>query len=285
MAIANTARIITLVVLTHVLHQPDLAEMIHVPLGLMGFIIASLTTWILLRWVPRHRSVTSFKNDDDTEAKHYPKKQDWEKQNPEKQSRPSSLQATLILITSILALTLIPHPPRTAPSIVDLSELQWSTLIQTQPIALNPYEQKFFANYPGVTTQKQRFQFQGLTGSVVLVTSPTWQAHHAPELCLTAFGYHIDHMIGKALTPALTGRWLTLDNGQKTSTYWFQSATRTTDDFFVRFWGEVFRQDSTWTLVSIVFDQPYRSDEPPVQSFLTLVHDALAQIQPVGEPS
>jgi hypothetical protein len=92
-------------------------------------------------------------------------------------------------------------------------------------------------------------------------------------------------MVGKALTPEVIGRWLTLDDGKKTSTYWFQSATRTTDDFFVRFWGEVFRKDSTWTLVSIVFDQSHSSNEPAIQSFLTLIHDALAQIQPVGGQS
>ncbi|MBW4516046.1 MAG: exosortase O [Timaviella obliquedivisa GSE-PSE-MK23-08B] len=273
LAIANTARIITLVVLTHVLHQPALAEMLHVPLGLMGFVIASLTTWGLLRWVPRQRSITDSKNVD-AEEKQYQQK-----------SHYSSLQAMLILMTSLLALTLIPHPQQTPSSTVDLSKLEWSTSIQTQPIALNPYEQKFFANYPGVTTQKQQFKFQNLTGSVVLVASPTWQAHHAPELCLTAVGYHIDQMIGKALTPAISARWLTLNGGQKTSTYWFQSATRTTDDFFVRFWGEVFRKDSTWTLVSLVFDQSHSADEPSVQAFLTLIHHALAQIQPVGEQS
>jgi exosortase O len=274
LAIANTARIITLVVLTHVLHQPDLAEMMHVPLGLMGFVVASLITWGLLRWVPRQRSVVYSKGV-------HPE----DNHTAEKQSRCSPLKATFIIIASILALTLIPHSQAITTSPLDLSKLQWSDSIQAQPVELNPYEQKFFANYPGVTTQKQRFQFQDLTGSVVLVASPTWQAHHAPELCLTAFGYHIDQMVGKALTPAVAGRWLTLDGGQKTSTYWFQSATRTTDDFFVRFWGEVFRKDSTWTLVSIIFDQSHSSDEPAVQSFLTLIHDALAKIQPVGGQS
>jgi exosortase O len=274
LAIANTARIVTLVVLTHVLHQPDLAEMMHVPLGLMGFVVASLMTWGLLRWIPRQRGV-DYSKDVHTE----------EKQSERKQTRRSLLKTTSVIIASILALTLIPYSQGTTTSTVDLSKLQWPTLIQTQAIALNPYEQKFFADYPGVTTQKQRFQFQGLTGSVVLVASPTWQAHHAPELCLTAFGHHIDEMVGEALTPEVTGRWLTLDDGKKTSTYWFQSATRTTDDFFVRFWGEVFRKDSTWTLVSIVFDQPHSSNEPAIQSFLTLIHDALAQIQPVGGQS
>lgn len=267
LAIANTARIITLVILTHVLHQPNLAEIMHVPLGLMGFVVASLMTWGLLRWIPRQRNIVH------SQPVH----------SEIKQSRFSTLKASLVIIASILALTLIPDPQEITTSTLDLSKLQWSTSIQAQPVGLNSYEQKFFASYPSVTTQKQRFQFQGLTGSLVLVASPTWQAHHAPELCLTAFGYHIDQMVGKALTPAVTGRWLTLDGGQKTSVYWFQSATETTDDFFVRFWGEVFRKDSAWTLVSVVFDQSHSTDEPAVLSFLTLIHDALAQIQPMGE--
>jgi exosortase O len=264
LAIANTARIVTLVILTHVLHQPDLAEILHVPLGLMGFIVASLLTWGLLRWIPRSRSVAIE-----------------EKLQPQR----FTLKAPAIIIASILALTLIPHAPITTTPTLDLSQLQWSSAMQTHPIALNPYEQKFFADYPGVTTQKQTFEYQGLTGSIVLVASPTWQAHHAPELCLTAFGYHIDRMVGEALTPAVTGRWLTLDGGKKTASYWFQSATRTTDDFFVRFWGEVFRKDPTWTMVSIVFDQSHSTAEPAVQSFLNSVHDSLATIQPVGGQS
>lgn len=262
LAIANTARIITLVILTHVLRQPTLAEMLHVPLGLMGFIVASLITWGLLRWIPRSRSVAIV-------------------EPPQR----FTFKAPIVIIASILSLMLIPHAQITTTPTLDLSQLQWSSAMQASPVALNPYEQKFFADYPGVTTQKQTFEFQGLSGSIVLVASPTWQAHHAPELCLTAFGYHIDRMDGEALTPTVTGRWLTLDGGTKTASYWFQSATRTTDDFFVRFWGEVFRQDPTWTMVSIVFDQSHSATEPAVQSFLNLVHDSLAAIQPEGGQS
>jgi exosortase O len=263
LAIANTARIITLVILTHVLHQSALAEVLHVPLGLMGFIVASLITWGLLRWVPRSRSVAMVE---------------------QPQHQRFTFKAPIIITASILSLMLIPQPQITTTTL-DLSQLQWSDSIKTQAIALNRYEQKFFANYPGVTTQKQTFEFQGLTGSIVLVASPTWQAHHAPELCLAAFGYHIDRMDGEALTPTVTGRWLTLDGGTKTASYWFQSATRTTDDFFVRFWGEVFRKDPTWTMVSIVFDQSHSTTEPAVQSFLNVVHDAIATLQPVGGQS
>lgn len=258
LAIANTSRVIVLVVLTYSLKQPVLGEMMHVPLGLMGFLMASAAAWGLLRWVPRQLELV-----------------DLEKRS----SPPSTFKAPFMITACVLALTLIPQPQIVATSPWDVSTLQWSSQIQAQPVSLNPYEQKFFAHYPGVTTQKQRFQFQGITGSLVLVASPTWQAHHAPELCLTASGHHIESMTGQALTPKITGRWLELDGGQKTAAYWFQSATRTTDDFFVRFRGEIFRTDPSWTLVSIVFDRPHSPDEIPIQTFLNLVRDTLDPIK------
>ncbi|MGB8698790.1 MAG: exosortase O, partial [Thermosynechococcaceae cyanobacterium] len=220
LAIANTSRVIVLVVLTYILKQPLLAEMMHVPLGLMGFLMASAAAWGLLRWVPRQRNLSDLE--------------------PRSSPRPT-FKASLMITACILALTLIPQAQIAATSPWDVSTLQWSSQIQARPISLNAYEQKFFAHYPGVTTQKQRFQFQGITGSLILVASPTWQAHHAPELCLTASGHRIESMTGQALTPNITGRCLELDGGQKTAAYWFQSATRTTDDFFVRFRGEIFR--------------------------------------------
>jgi exosortase O len=260
LAIANTARVIVLVVLTYVLKQPLLAEMMHVPLGLMGFLMASAAAWGLLRWVPRQQNLETLAL---------------------RSSPRTSFKAPLIITACILALTLIPQPQIVTTTPWDVSGLKWAPQMQAQWVPLNPYEQKFFANYLGVTTQKQRFQFQGITGSLVLVASPTWQAHHAPELCLTASGYRIESMLGQALTPNVRGRWLELNGGQKTAAYWFQSATRTTDDFFVRFWGEIFRTDPSWTLVSIVFDQSHSPDEIPIQTFLNLVHDTLDPIQQV----
>jgi exosortase O len=257
LAIANTSRVIVLVGLTYSLKQPVLAEMMHVPLGLMGFLMASAAAWGLLRWVPRQRNLENLE--------------------PRSSSR-LIIPAPFLITACILALTLIPQPQIVATPAWDVSTLQWPPQLQAQSVPLNPYEQKFFAHYPGVTTQKQRFQFQGITGSLILVASPTWQAHHAPELCLTASGHHIESMVGGALTPKVTGRWLELDGGKQTAAYWFQSATRTTDNFFVRFRGEIFRTDPSWTLVSVVFDQSHSPDETPIKSFLNLVHNTLNPI-------
>ena len=272
LAIANTGRVLILTILTHVLHQSAWAEILHVPLGLIGFIMASLLTWGLLRLVPKS-GIHSSKGDRLEIAPTIGL--DW--------------RSRLGLSGLLLALAIVPIPqPDRAISVVDLSRLQWAEPMQTQALSLNPQEQQFFANYPGVTTRKQQFQYGELTGTSVLVASPTWQAHHAPELCLASIGYKIAPEVQRLVTPEVTARWLSLDDGKRSAVYWFQSATRTTDDFNSRFWDDVFRRESRWTMVSVVFDAPgeraFRQrvdspDSPTVQAFIKQTHDEIEKLR------
>ncbi len=263
LAIANTGRVLILTILTHVLHQSAWAEILHVPLGLIGFIMASLLTWGLLRLVPKAGMQSS--------------QGDRRGMAPKIELHWRSLLgvAGLLLVLAIVPVA----QPDPAIAAVDLSRLEWAAPMQTQPLDLNRQEQKFFANYPGVTTRKQQFQYGELTGTSVLVASPTWQAHHSPEVCLASIGYKIAPEIQRVLTPAVTARWLSLDNGKKSAVYWFQSATRTTDDFNSRFWDDVFRRESRWTMVSVVFDRANSPDSPTVQALIEQTHDAIEQIQ------
>jgi exosortase O len=266
LAIANTGRVLILTILFHVLHQSAWAEILHVPLGISGFVMASLLTWGLLRWVPK---VKILSNPNQLEIA--PIGLNW--------------RSLLGLAGLLLALAIVPVPePDRAIAAVDLSRLQWSAPMQTQPLTLNLQEQKFFANYPGVTTRKQQFQYGELTGTSVLVASPTWQAHHSPEVCLAAIGYKIAPVVQRIVTPAVTARWLSLDNGTRSAVYWFQSATRTTDDFSSRFWDDVFRRESRWTMVSVVFDRADAPEAPTVQAFIKQTHDEIDRIQS-AEPS
>jgi exosortase O len=257
LAIANTARVLILTILTHVLNQSAWAEILHVPLGLIGFVMASLLTWGLLRWVPK---ASQSKIEHQTEQK----------------LSILNWRSLSGLAGLILALAIIPVPQTDrAIATVDLSRLQWAEPMQTQPLDLNPSEQKFFANYPGVTTRKQQFQYGDLTGTSVLVASPTWQAHHSPEVCLASIGYKIAPEIQQLVTPDVTARWLSLDDGKKSAVYWFQSAKSTTDNFSSRFWDEVFRRESRWTMVSVVFDGADSPQSPAVQDFIKQTHDAI----------
>jgi hypothetical protein len=82
-------------------------------------------------------------------------------------------------------------------------------------------------------------------------------------------------VVQRVITPEVTARWLSLDGGKRSAIYWFQSATRTTDDFMSRFLGDVFRQESRWTMVSIVFDRAASAESPTVQGFIKQTHDAI----------
>ncbi|WP_309734104.1 exosortase O [Chamaesiphon sp. OTE_75_metabat_556] len=258
LAIANTGRVLILTILIHVLHQPAWAEILHVPMGLIGFVTASLLTWLLLRFVPNRaaQSATSERID--------------------RVATVLNWRSLVALSGLLLVLAIVPMPqPERAISAIDLSNLQWVAPMQTQTLDLNPQERKFFASYPGVTTRKQQFQYGDLTGTSVVVASPTWQAHHAPEICLAASGYKIAPVVQRVITPEVTARWLSLDDGNRSAIYWFQSATRTTDDFMSRFWDDVFRRESRWTMVSVVFDRADAPDTPTVQAFIKQTHDAI----------
>jgi exosortase O len=151
LAIVNTVRVLILTILIHVLHQPAWAEILHVPMGLMGFVMASLLTWGLLRFVPNRaaQSATSERSDRVATVLNW---------------RSLGALAGLLLV---LAIVPMPQPER-AIAAPDLSRLEWSAPMQTQALDLNPQERKFFASYPGVTTRKQQFQYGDLTGTSVV---------------------------------------------------------------------------------------------------------------------
>lgn len=267
LAIANVARVLAIVMVAHVWQQPTLAEILHVPLGVLSFVISCGIGWAMLRWVPRGSARQRNREPSGTAA---------ELSAMSFQGR-GFRYAPFLLAIGILALTLIPQPSAVSRSLPDLAHLRWSKLTHVQPIALNSTEQEFFADHPGVVAQKQRFQFEGLTGSILFVASPTLQAHHAPELCLIGSGYRLEQIVPQQAATGLFTRWLLLNQGTQTAVYWFQSPRQTTGDFLVRFWQEASRQDASWTLVSILFDRAYPSDDPDVQAFLLEVQRSLAQ--------
>jgi exosortase O len=269
LAIANVARVLTLVLIAKVWNQPILAEILHVPLGLIAFIVACSLSWVILRWVLRQGGGASLNS--------FPGSA-WERNYRGSASPISARLSNLksfLLAACILGLTLIPNPPAISNSLPNLANLQWSSAIQTQPIELTLVEKDFFATHPSVVTQKQHFEFPGLTGSILFVSGPTLQAHHAPEMCLVGSGFRLDQIVQQQFAPRLFGRWLSLDDQTHSAVYWFQSPHQTTGDLLVRFWQQASRQESSWTLVSILFDKFHSPNDPVVQAFVTEVYQTL----------
>ncbi|MGL5083400.1 MAG: exosortase O [Microcoleaceae cyanobacterium] len=274
--LANITRVLTLVIVAEVLQQPEIAEILHVPLGIIGFITACVMSYGLLRWVPLIPPGLSKKAGTKPKAFRVPLFVD----APGGSQQNSSALALQfwVLAVCLFGLAFLPPAPVVASDLPALNALEWPAPMQAEAIPLSPSEQTFFTQYPGVVPEKQRFQFKTLSGSVLFVASSTWRSHHAPELCLVGSGYELNHMESQPLTPEVMGRWLTLNDGTRSAAYWFQSAHSTTDAFTQRIWSEVTRQESAWTLVSVLFDQPHQPNEPEVQQFLATVHEQLADL-------
>jgi exosortase O len=262
--LANIARVLTLVILAHTFQQSAIAQILHVPLGLFGFIFACLLTWRLLKTVPKKQTISSEKA---------------RKASPVPQSHlvSKSLLSQAVLVICILGLTVLPVPSSVQARTLTLADLQLLSTMEISEVPFTEIERNFFMQRSGVEARKVRFKTQELSGSAVLVASPTWQAHHAPEGCLMASGHRIDRMERRQLSFATQGRWLSLNDGKQAAVYWFQSSKRTTAEYLDRLWGEITRQEPIWVMTSILFDSAPRPDDTTVQKTIANLNQAIAR--------
>jgi exosortase O len=255
---ANIGRVLLLVLLANVFDRPELAQIVHVPLGILGFSSACFLTWVLLQTVPINpinkvaATQTKFGGGD------LKKKE-------------------LILCTLLIGLSFIPKPPTILAEPLALNRVSLLAQMELKTIPLTKVEQSFFTEYPHTIAQKQRFKSDNLSGSILLVSTTSWQAHHAPELCFVGNGFAVERMDKQQLSPEVIGRWLSLENGKMNAAYWFQSDRQTTDEFISRFWSDVTRQQKSWTLVSVLFDKPEKVDSSEVREFVSNIHQSIAE--------
>ncbi|NEO72592.1 exosortase O [Moorena sp. SIO3H5] len=319
LAIANTIRVLLLVMIIEVWQQQQIAEVLHVPLGLMGFILACASSWMLLQTVPQNSgglmlATTVFR---DLSLLGKDKKQrSLEKGNPlrkgnlgycsnsglalkddqwrlNKQNR--HLQATALVKTGVsyefqqksksitwllivvIALGLVGQIQPIQEKVNAIASIQLPQQLVSEPLPLTEAEQRFFDNPALPIAQKQRFVYGNLSGSMLLVASSAWQAHHPPELCLVGNGFKVDSIKPTLLNQSVKARWLSLEDGKRSATYWFQSPQGTTDDFLSRIWDYIAHRNKTWVLVSVLFDNEHNPDSAEIDNFASAIHDAIHQ--------
>ena len=256
---ANALRVAVLVIVAQVFQQPSYAEILHVPLGLVGLICASFLTWLMLQKVPKFKQEQriEFSSNQDSEIfKNQP-------------------LAKLGIIATVAVLALISQLYHVESEQVAIAPLQLPQQIASESIPLNAGEQRFFGNYPGTLTEKRRFVSGKLRGSMLTVASTSWQTYHAPELCFVASGIPVNYIERKRLTPSVIARWLSLKDNKLSATYWLQSQQQTTDNFLSRIGSDITHKNHTWVLVSILFDSSLNPESPEIQDFVTAVHNTV----------
>ncbi|MEO0836982.1 MAG: exosortase O [Cyanobacteria bacterium J06642_3] len=260
LVVVNILRVFTLVVLIEVVQQRQIAEVLHVPLGILGFVLASAITWRLLQTVPRYQDLQADLHKAIAPEKWSPISQDFK-----------------WLIIAVMAIGLVGQINPNQSETTDVQNLHLPKSIVTETLPLTQTETNFFDNPANPLVQKLRFQTEDLTGSMLMVASDTWQAHHPPELCFLGNGFKVDSMNSQILNDQINARWLNLQNGSLSATYWFQSAHSTTDDFVERIWDHLTQHQKTWVMVSVLFDSPEQPDDLEIKNFTQTIYQAIDQ--------
>ncbi len=256
---ANALRVAVLVLVAQVFQQPIYAEILHVPLGIVGLVGACFLSWLMLQKIPKisEPKQINFDSQSDTEIL---------KNQP---------VLKLGLIAAVVVLGAISQLYHVDSEKVAIAPLKFPEQIVSEAIPLNPSEQKFFGNYPDTKTEKHRFISGNLRGSMLAVASTSWQTYHAPELCFIASGIPVNRIERKQLTPAIAARWLSVKDNQLSATYWLQSSQQTTDNFLARIRSDITQKNHTWVLVSILFDNSVNPESYEIQNFAKNVHDTV----------
>lgn len=258
---ANALRVLVLVLVADVWQQPNYAEILHVPLGIVGLVCAGFLSWLMLQKVPKIQGSQKINFNSPHDAEIF-KNRRWAKPG---------------IVAAVAVLAAIAQLYHVASEQVAIGPLQFPSPIISEAIPLNPGEQKFFGNYPDARTEKKRFVSGNLRGSLLTVASTSWQTYHAPELCFLASGIPVNSIEKKQLTPAVTARWLSLKDNQLSATYWLQSSQQTTDNFLSRIRSDLTHKDRTWVLVSILFDSQVNSASQEVKDFAASVRATVEQ--------
>lgn len=267
--IFNYIRIILLITAYSVLHQPNLANVIHVPLGLLGFICSCIISWFWLKkdrkglssFVHSTRWNTFYKNSKQKCYTYFEKL-------VATQSLKANIYAQLFIISLLLTSTLFYSPLQSKIIVIPAQTTNWPAELNVSTLSLSISEQKYFQQ-EGASIIKNKFRYKNLSGSFILVFSTNWRAHHNPERCTQGNGLHINSSETHFIEHHFPLKLLNLNDSDLSACYWFQSPSTITEDFSSRIWKQLRGEENNWALVSILFDQPTDVSTPEFTEFVS----------------
>ena len=258
---ANLARVAVLVGVGQVMGYTQLAELLHVPLGVLGFAGACAIAVLLLRLAePSPQGFVVLARGLNRAAK---------------PGTPHPQALSLTLIAALMLSNIIYTPrPSLAPTQFHEAHIALPPNLTTQPITLRPGELDWLIRDGAEAVERTRFRWGSLSGSLLMVQSTTWRAHHKPERCFENYGLGVEYAETQLLRTSLPAKALTLTTGQPggqhAALYWFQSKDKTTDDYGTRLWSAMSLRPERWMLVTVLFDDAYAINSPQHKDTLAL---------------
>jgi len=286
---ANLLRVAALALTGPALGWTMLAQMLHVPLGVLGFVGACAAVLVLLRRLPGPPEDTILQDavlqDTGQPAPLHPAA--LQAGLP----RPAWLRPLLGLCVLAMALVYTPHPASPTVSAAALPVWRFSEGFRVEPASLSSQELEWIRQGGAETASRYRFEWQeagpGLdagqpvSGVVMLLTSQTWRGQHRPERCFEVFGLTVQESTTILAAPDFPLRLLSLSGagapGLVTAAYWLQSPSRTTEDFGQRIWADLGPDRERWALVTVLLDQKVDQNEPDLIQFIKALHGSIAR--------
>ncbi|MEM8863849.1 MAG: exosortase O, partial [Chloroflexota bacterium] len=264
----NTLRVAILVTVGEALGFHFAAELLHIPLGILGFVAACAVAMAMLRYfVPRNN----------------------QSEEPVTIYKPSSSTITNPLNRAVLLILLFLFAVwvYTAKPVIGLNaEVESPTFPENLELIhepLKPDEAAWLIEDGAEWAERYRFTWQSAdgprTGTMILISSRTWRAHHKPERCFEVYGLDVNDSGTHLVTPSMPIRQVNLavPQGEQSyrAVYWFQSADTITDDYGSRLWADVTQPNTRWMLVSVLFDENYPADDAGTESFYLAMQTAV----------
>ena len=277
--VANVARVGVLVFVGQVAGWEMLAELIHVPLGVLTFAAVCVAVLFLVRGqkpfefqVPSATPRTSHKEDDHSLAA----------------KRPVWLAPLLAIGIAVMALAYTPRPiPAMAQSGIDWI---FPAALQVEIDPLTPQLLAWVTQDSVDIVDRWDITWhsdaESIHGSLMFITSTTWRGQHRPERCFEAQGITVENSQTVLIDPDFSAQWVLVSGGphQATALYWLQTGDQATDDFATRIWSDLVPERQPWVLVTLLLDDVYPTNSKAVQTLAELVRTAVAHSLEGGLP-
>ena len=255
LALANFLRVLCLVVTDLALGRPALANLIHLPLGVFGFVISCALAIVLIR-----RLVEP------------------DPGRPEPavaRAGGPAIGLTGLLALMFALLSIARSSERSAVATIHPVEIRFPVNWVITPLALDEKETRLFEHNAAHQVGKWRFRAGEQQGTLLVAVADSFRSHHAPEVCLEGSGHRVDDIRRAFLAPDVPIKLIDIEHHRASAATWFQSSTATTDSLMDRMLAEFLAGDRRWALVSVLFDVRSSLDES-TSALLRRLHAAVA---------
>jgi exosortase O len=277
--IANVARVAVLVLIGQIAGWEMIAELIHIPLGVLAFgaVCAVVLIFIKTQKISEYQISHQF----------FPKQPE-QKDASGLARRPVWLAPALAAVIAIMALLYTPRPyPVMAQAGIDWV---FPSEIQVQSDPLSPELFAWVTSSGAEFADRWDFTWQGdveeVRGSIMFLTSNTWRGQHRPERCFEVQGINVETSRTILFDDTFSAQMVLVSGGphQASALYWLQNGQRATDDFATRIWSDLGADPQPWVLVTLLLDDVYPPDSTEVHAIAEMVHTAIANSLEGGLP-